>query len=260
VFSPSIPYLTMHVSSLAIYLSTIALAVGLLNERAISLAKELQSPNFIPYTPENTADRGKRDVQEPLLLQKDVATLSKHHTARLDIHSDSFLGLIPFYWTNIALGTPNQAFRMIIDLSYAGAVVRAPNCTDPFPGCDAGFIYYHNQSSTYRPEYEHFSIPLPGHTLAGTVSTDHMQLIDLNITDVTFGEVDDIHGENWLIMSMTAHADGYANTVLLLVIWRTAHTNFGSVLLDLCLPMPQCPCTRTRNCPTCFKKSSHRTF
>lgn len=161
---------------------------GRLTERALSFVRDVE--NEYAFGPRNT-DYDKRDCQEPVVIHTEYDATATRHWAKLEIDSASLLNLIPFYWTTIALGTPNQPFRMILDLDYGGAVVRSEQCLDY--SCERGFNYSSKASSTFHDEQERFLLRLPAQFAYGNVSRDHMQLVALNITDVMFGAVDDFH-------------------------------------------------------------------
>lgn len=180
-----------------------AATASTLQERVLSRARHPDSSIEVSW---ETITRSKRALQEPLLTNNDNVDPSSSGSATLQIESSSFMGLIPFYWTNIALGTPNQAFRMILDLNYPGALVRSELCNDY--DCGQGFNYSSDASYTYHDEHERFDLHLPAQYVYGNVSKDHMQLVGLNISEVTFGAVDDFHGENFLYGVMAYYADG----------------------------------------------------
>lgn len=181
-----------------------AAAATTLLERTLSRVKDLDSS--IDFVRATTTSNIKRDVQHPLLTDNANIAPTSSGSATLEIDSSSFMGLIPFFWTNIALGTPNQAFRTILDLNYPGALVRSEYCTDY--DCGEGFNYSSDASCTFHDEDERFLLHLPAQFIYGNVSKDHMQLVGLNISNVTFGAVDDFHGENFLYSVMAYYADG----------------------------------------------------
>jgi hypothetical protein len=195
----------------ALALATTAVTARGLVDRIPHLSRDLAQfqPKVASF--QHASGPHKRDVQQPLISPTDENTNGVHHIAGLEIECALFWGLLPFYWTNIAIGTPNQAFRMILDLSYGGLLVRSPDCGWNGPeieGCGGGFAYWSNHSSTYTDKNETFFMQLPAHTAYGRVSKDHVQLVGLNITDVVFGEVDQFSGENFVLLTMEHYADG----------------------------------------------------
>ena len=195
----------MKVSTFALCVYIVTVSAGALRDQALSHASSLA---FSPSPSQERATHGERDTQVPLIANGNNDYNAKdRHWAKLEIESGSWFG-IPFYYTNIALGTPNQAFRMLLDLDFGGAIVRAPECNAPYFDCGHGFAYYNNKSSTYQDEHERFGLHLPGQFANGNVSTDCLQLVSLNISNVTFGEVDDFHGENIFLIALEDVVDG----------------------------------------------------
>lgn len=175
---------------------------GSLAERVLSQAKASWKRTDVA---ERNGLHGKHPPQYPITAEPYHA-ISKH-SATLEIHSVEFLGFLSFFYTNIALGTPNQAFRMLLDLSYGGLLVRGPSCDSPY--CGHGFEYNHSTSSTYHNSRERFSMHLPAQYVYGNVSRDELQLASLGISNVSLGEVDDFYGENWIFNFLSEQMDGY---------------------------------------------------
>ena len=197
-------YSTMKLLSVVTYAGLVA--AGRLTERALSFAKAVEgTEGFV----RETTQHAKRDLQQPLIPQVANDTILTHNSARLEIETATFFGIFPFFWTNIAFGTPHQPFRMVLDLGYGGAVVRSEDCTDF--DCERGFNYSSNASSTFHDENEQFLLHLVAQFIYGNVSRDHMQLAALNITDTTFGAVYDYYGENWYYDTLAYYTDGYVN-------------------------------------------------
>ncbi len=97
---------------------------------------------------------------------------------------------------------------MILDLNYGGAVVRSLSCKAFW--CGDGLTYSHEASSTWHDEHESFSLHLPPRYIYGNISSDNMHLVSLNITNVTFGEVNELgHRDNYLLWVEAYSADGY---------------------------------------------------
>lgn len=128
------------------------------------------------------------------------------HSATLPISLYSFLG-IPIYRTNIAIGTPNQAFRVILDLAYGGLAVRSVDC-DP-RDCKIGFTYNGTRSLSNEELDERFCLALPAHTACGNIIRDTLHLISVNIENTTFGDVDVFYGENIFYYVLAQISDGY---------------------------------------------------
>ena len=184
---------------------TVTLAsAGVLKERTLSYVRALSKRADVSVVGSSLV---KQTEQKPLQETLDESYQDAHSkTARLEINSGEFFGF-PYYSTNVALGTPNQAFRMVLDLDFGGLLVRVPGCGDNF-GCGHGFEYNHSMSSTYVGQKERFGMQLPAHRAEGTVSMDSLQLVSLNVSNVTFGEVDDFHGENLWYLMLEEIADG----------------------------------------------------
>lgn len=196
----------MRISVFTFCLYVIGVFAGALRKRSLSRAKGLQFPASVL---QEDAARRNQEIQNTLILDADeIYQDADRHSTTLEIESGSWYGF-PFYYTNIALGTPNQAFRVLLDLDYGGLIIRAPGCNAPYFDCGPGFEYNHSASSTYQDEHERFGLHLPGQFAYGNVSTDYMQLVSLNISNVTFGEVDDFSGENLFLIMLEYVVDGY---------------------------------------------------
>lgn len=151
------------------------------------------------------------------VLQHPLTTPSpfSSNSVSLEIEGYSIFG-IPIYITPIAVGTPNQVFRVWLDLSFSGLLVRSVDCgaTSSFPcgyGGEQGFLYNHSASATFEDPIEDFYLPLPAHNVYGRVARDRVQLVNFGLENVTLGEVDEFSGENYLLLVMADIADGYVS-------------------------------------------------
>lgn len=196
-----------RVLALALFIALVAAGRGA--DQPIFVGPTLQSNGGDDYT---TAENGYRGIQGPLIPDNDYGVSPTRRFARLAIESSLFRGIFPVYRTNIAIGTPNQAFSLTLDLAYGGAIVRSEMC--PVDECGEGLKYSHSASSTYYDEHERFAIGLPLQVACGNVSRDHVQLVDLNITDVIFGAIDDIHAGSQARTDIALFGDGYRRTTL----------------------------------------------
>ena len=157
---------------------------------------------------DHTSDRLEKRDQTPLAFSNGIHSNGNFHSARLEINYWNFLGL-PIYTTNIAVGSPNQAFRMLLDLRFGGLMVRSIDCGNDGPGCGyGGFSYNHTASSTYENGHQRFLVHLPAQYAYGNISRDDVHLVSLALSNLTFGEVDDFYGDNIYYSALADVADG----------------------------------------------------
>ena len=195
----------MRLFSFAVCLQVAVASAGVLTERGLARARSLSKQTG----PDQLVNLdAKRSTQQPLIVptHNHYHDATKH-SAKLEINSGQFFGY-PYYSTNIALGTPNQAFRMLLDMNFGGLLVRAPHCGEPM-GCGHGFEYDQSASSTYKDAEERFMLHLPAQFAYGNVSMDDLHLVSLGIMNMTFGAVDDFYGENLWYYFLEEVVDGY---------------------------------------------------
>lgn len=124
--------------------------------------------------------------------------------ARIDVFG------FPFYFTNVAFGSPPQPFALLIDLQYGGAVVRSVDCHNRIPN-DCGervLKYNHSASSTSQDLGLRFSLGLAGHTAQGSLFSDTMHILSLELQNATVGATDVFYGENILLSMLAEYCDG----------------------------------------------------
>lgn len=129
-----------------------------------------------------------------------VAPATKHQSSQLsgrggvlEIERQDIFGF-PFYFTNIAIGTPAQAFALYLDLSFGGVVVRGKECERC--GRDI-FSYDKSASSTCEDPNLQFSLALAAHNARGAILRDAMHLASLRLPNASFGAAEGFYGENY---------------------------------------------------------------
>lgn len=130
---------------------------------------------------------------------------SNRKTATLEISRRDFWEW-PFYFTSIALGTPPQAFSLVLDLGLGCVAIRSVGCSS-----DCGrrvFAYNRSASSTCYDLNETFDLPLPGHYGRGPLLQDEMHIVSLTLQNATFGSMVRFDGENLMLSILIEFCDG----------------------------------------------------
>lgn len=170
-------------------------------------------------------------------------------TATLEITGWNIYG-IPAYTTPIAVGSPNQVFRALLDLNFGGLLVRAANCGEETEdhcgyGGDLGLVYNASASETYEDAHERFIFALPeDHAVYGQVARDRMQLVQLGLKNVTLGAVENIFGGNFFYLVAEDLADGYVLEPSSSTLF-TKSTTDQKTIVKLTLPAPWASHRRT---------------
>lgn len=130
---------------------------------------------------------------------------SNRRTATLEItRMDVFEW--PFYFTSIALGTPPQAFQLVLDLELGCVAVRSTGCAT---ACGRKVLTYNRSaSSTCSSLDEWFELPLAGHYAQGPILQDNLQLVSLTPPNAPFGSMDRFDGENFVLSILMDFSDG----------------------------------------------------
>ncbi|XP_043775730.1 pregnancy-associated glycoprotein 1-like [Cervus elaphus] len=89
------------------------------------------------------------------------------------------------YVGNITIGTPPQEFQVVFDTGSSDLWVPSILCTSP--NCSSHVMFRHNESSTYRPIRQIFSIEYGRGRMKGVVGRDTVRIGDLVSTDQPFG-------------------------------------------------------------------------
>lgn len=125
---------------------------------------------------------------------KDHSANSHNGVAVLEISRWELFGNSLFF-TNIAVGTPAQPFKLILDLEFGGVVVRGKDCHD----CGERDVFYYDKSasSTCEDPNLHFSSP----PWAGPLLRDNLQLASLMLPNSSFGAADWFEGDWNMILA-----------------------------------------------------------
>ena len=149
-----------------------------------------------------------------------------------------FIFGIPVYITPIAIGNPNQVFRVVVDTGFNGLLVRSVTCDenegvdDCGYGGELGFAYNSSASSTYVDGEERFDFMLPGHHLRGNVSVDELTLVNFELEGVKFGSVDTFYGENYFLMILADISDGYVFPPTFATVSKPCNLELNSILIN----------------------------
>ncbi|XP_061022340.1 pregnancy-associated glycoprotein 1-like [Dama dama] len=89
------------------------------------------------------------------------------------------------YVGNITIGTPPQEFQVVFDTGSSDLWVPSVFCTSP--NCSSHVMFRHNESSTYQPIRQIFSIEYGRGRMKGVVGRDTVRIGDLVSTDQPLG-------------------------------------------------------------------------
>lgn len=120
--------------------------------------------------------------------------------------SMSTIGGFPIYHTPIAIGSPAQPFRAWLNMNLDGLYVRSAACSKS--DCGRGFTYDQTKSTTRKSTGRRFEVHPKDWTVGGTVSTDTLHLVSVDIDNATVGEIDKYEGENLFYYVMEFVVDG----------------------------------------------------
>ncbi|PIA96090.1 Vacuolar protease A [Cercospora beticola] len=90
------------------------------------------------------------------------------------------------YFSQIAVGTPPQEFKVVLDTGSSNLWVPSQECGSI--ACYLHSKYDHSESSTYKKNGSSFAIRYGSGSLEGYVSQDTVQIGDLKIKDQLFAE------------------------------------------------------------------------
>lgn len=100
------------------------------------------------------------------------------------------------YFGEIALGTPNQSFKVVFDTGSSNLWVPSHSCWSP--ACFIHSTYKSSKSSTYHKDGENFEIQYGSGGVKGFLSQDTVSLGGVAASNVTFGEVTTLSGLSFL--------------------------------------------------------------
>lgn len=120
--------------------------------------------------------------------------------------SMSTIGGFPIYHTPIAIGSPAQPFRAWLNMNLNGLYVRSAACSKS--DCGRGFTYDPTKSATRKSSGRRFEVRPKDWTVGGTVSTDTLHLVSVNVDNATVGEIDTYEGEDLFYYVMEFVVDG----------------------------------------------------
>ncbi|CAG8714833.1 12416_t:CDS:2, partial [Dentiscutata heterogama] len=90
------------------------------------------------------------------------------------------------YFGEISIGTPPQTFSVVFDTGSSNFWVPSTRCTSI--ACFLHRRFDSNKSSTFKPNGTGFEIHYGSGSLEGIISNDVLQVADLKVTDLDFGE------------------------------------------------------------------------
>lgn len=90
------------------------------------------------------------------------------------------------YFSTIAIGTPPQEFKVVLDTGSSNLWVPSQDCSSI--ACFLHSKYDHSSSSTYQQNGSDFAIRYGSGSLEGYVSQDTVQISDLKIKNQLFAE------------------------------------------------------------------------
>lgn len=90
-------------------------------------------------------------------------------------------------YTEIAVGTPPQPFKVVLDTGSSNLWVPSTHCNDI--ACLIHATYDSSKSSTYRANGSDFQLVRRSATLGGFVSQDVLKIGDIEVQNQDFGEV-----------------------------------------------------------------------
>src|ERR1051326_3521104 len=89
-------------------------------------------------------------------------------------------------FSDIALGTPSQTFKVVLDTGSSNLWVPSTECNSI--ACYLHTRYDHSVSSTYKKNGTSFEIRYGSGSLSGFVSQDTFQIGDLKVKNQDFAE------------------------------------------------------------------------
>lgn len=148
-------------------------------------------------------DEGIQTVAQP---SQPIESKSSKGTAVLPIEVGT-IGGKPYFTTNLALGEPAQAFRVVFDLISNGLYVRSSSCA--YDECGPqDFSYNGSLSRTRQSLGNKFELLPDGWVVQGNISEETVHLTGIKVANATFGEITGYHGPNLYYYVLSYVVDG----------------------------------------------------
>ncbi|CAH1402528.1 unnamed protein product [Nezara viridula] len=108
------------------------------------------------------------------------------------------------FYGDVLIGHPGQRFKVVFDTSWGDLWVPSILCPVLDIACINKNKYDSAKSSTYKPTGKKFNVNLGSYNITGKISSDLVQIGQINITGQTFGEVMSLPYQEYLF----SKADG----------------------------------------------------
>nr|ATU82848.1 secreted Aspartyl glucosaminidase-like protein [Pristhesancus plagipennis] len=96
------------------------------------------------------------------------------------------------FYGEILIGHPGQKFKVVFDTAWANTWIPSVLCPVVQVACILRNKYDASRSSTYVKNNKPFDIKMGAFELKGKLSTDLFHINQVNVTNVTFAEIDEI--------------------------------------------------------------------
>ncbi|XP_025265075.1 lysosomal aspartic protease-like [Camponotus floridanus] len=106
------------------------------------------------------------------------------------------------YYGSIGIGTPQQEFKVVFDTSSANLWLFSKKCT--IPACSRRHQYDSTDSYTCIPNNTYIYIGYNDYNVNGFLSTDTVNVANLNVKNQTFAEVIDVSDVN-IVLNLFAN-------------------------------------------------------